>query len=189
MLSKASDPSQVPATRWYLRPQQAWLRRPALRTTAAYWVQLEGSLTRALKSRCQHSFHVEVVNEVFARPTREEAQALDVPYGQYAWIREVRLCGDNAPWVLARTVIPLITLKGDGRRFRHLGRTPLGTWLFSHRQWHRSAFQTGLCKPGPEPGPAFARRSVFYREHRRLLVSEYFLPALLTGRGNRPGAS
>lgn len=182
MPSKDSDPALVPATSWYQSFRQACVREPALRGSPAYWLQVEGSLTRVLQLRCQHRFHVEVVNERFARPDLEEARTLGIPPRQLAWIREVRLCGDNQPWVLARTVIPLQTLQGTGRRLRHLGRRPLGAWLFSHKQWHRGPLQAGLCisdQSGTEPIPLCARRSVFQRRGNRLLVGEYFLPELL----------
>lgn len=179
MPSKDSERSLVPPTRWYRHPQQLWLRAPDLRGTASGWLRHEGSLTRALQLCCRERFHVEVVNEGFARPTPEEARTLKLPLHQLAWVREVRLCGDGKPWVLARTVIPLPTLKGDGQRLRHLGRTPLGAWLFSHRQWQRGPLQPGLCTGHTTRGPSCARRSVFYRGRRRLLVGEYFLPALL----------
>lgn len=182
MPSKDCSQPLVPATCWYQSFRQACVREPALRGTPAYWLQVEGSLTRALQLRCQHRFHVEVVNERFARPDPEEARTLDIPPRQLAWIREVRLCGDNQPWVLARTVIPLPTLQGTGRRLRHLGRRPLGAWLFSHKQWHRGPLQAGLCISGQARAgqvPLYARRSIFQRHHNRLLVGEYFLPELL----------
>ncbi|SFR81593.1 chorismate lyase [Marinobacter daqiaonensis] len=186
MPSKASDRpfperrrSIVPPTRWYSSFRQACLREPALRGNAAYWLQVEGSLTRHLQLRCQHGFHVEVAAEGFAVPASEEAATLDIPERQLAWIREVRLCGDNEPWVLARTIIPLHTLAGRGRRLRHLGRTPLGAWLFSHREWTRGPLQAGLCEPADGRQPWCARRSVFASGPRQLLVGEYFLPALL----------
>ncbi|WP_372972065.1 chorismate--pyruvate lyase family protein [Marinobacter sp.] len=171
--------STVPPTRWYDSFRQACLRQPELRGNASFWLQAEGSLTRHLQLRCRNRFHVEVANEGFATPGSEEALTLGIPHRQQAWIREVRLCGDGNPWVLARTIIPLATLEGRGRRLRHLGRTPLGAWLFSHREWTRGPLQTGLCQPLTEDQPCYARRSVFASDNHGLLVGEYFLPALL----------
>lgn len=171
--------SIVPPVRWYRSFRQARLNHPELTGNAAFWLQAEGSLTRHLQLRCRERFHVEVPNEGFALPTREEARTLGIPHRQRAWVREVRLCGDGEPWVLARTIIPLDTLKGRGRRLRHLGRVPLGAWLFSHRAWHRGPLQTGL-NPAPTPGaPHCARRSIFTSGDHGLLVGEYFLPGLL----------
>lgn len=187
MPSRDSEPARggrhhvsiVPATRWYRSVRQARLQKPQLGSNASFWLQVEGSLTRHLQLRCQRQFHVEVASEGFALPDREEALTLDIPHRQRAWIREVRLCGDGAPWVLARTIIPLATLSGRGRRLRHLGRTPLGAWLFSHREWTRGPLQAGLCQTSVPGQPLCARRSVFASADRRLLVGEYFLPDLL----------
>lgn len=188
MPSRDSDPARVPGsrasivppTRWYDSFRQACLQRPKLRGNGSFWLQAEGSLTRHLQLRCRNSFHVEVVNEGFAPPSLEEALTLDIPRRQHAWIREVRLCGDDTPWVLARTIIPLATLEGRGRRLRHLGRKPLGAWLFSHREWSRGPLQAGLCQPLDADQPRYARRSVFASDNHSLLVGEYFLPALLS---------
>lgn len=171
--------SIVPAVRWCRSFRQARLHQPDLQGNAAFWLQAEGSLTRHLQLRCRESFHVEVANEGFSLPNREEALTLDIPHRQRAWIREVRLCGDGRPWVLARTIIPLATLNGRGRRLRHLGRTPLGAWLFSHREWSRGPLQAGLCRSAGPAAPRCARRSIFSSDNHRLLVGEYFLPELL----------
>ncbi|WP_189571189.1 chorismate--pyruvate lyase family protein [Marinobacter zhanjiangensis] len=178
-VSNHGSHSIVPPVRWYRSFRQARLNRPALAGTAAFWLQAEGSLTRHLQLRCRQRFHVEVAHEGFCLPTREEALTLGIPHRQRAWIREVRLCGDGTPWVLARTIIPLDTLSGRGRRLRHLGRVPLGAWLFSHREWSRGPLQTGLCHPVRPGDPRCARRSIFSNRDHRLLVGEYFLPELL----------
>ncbi len=181
----AADPLQstqsiVPATRWYTSFRQACLYQSGLRGPASFWLQAEGSLTRHLQLRCRHSFHVEVANEGFALPSREEALTLAIADRQLAWVREVRLCGDGNPWVLARTIIPLATLTGKGRRLRHLGRTPLGAWLFSNNAWSRGPLQAGLCTATGQGQPLCARRSIFSSDDHRLLVGEYFLPEILS---------
>ncbi|MFT7338247.1 MAG: chorismate--pyruvate lyase [Marinobacter maritimus] len=126
---------------------------------------------------------MEVQREGFAAPTLEEARRLRIPLRQLAWIREVHLCGDGKPWVLARTVIPLACLAGEGRRLLHLGSKPLGAYLFSSRGWHRGPLETGLCNhQGLESSktgmPEIARRSLFNNKKSALLVGEYLLPIL-----------
>ncbi|MDX1457216.1 MAG: chorismate lyase [Marinobacter sp.] len=176
----AVSPPRIPPTHWYRSLVAAGLSARDANQTARYWLQLEGSLTRALQLRCRQRFHVEISQEGFARPTLEEARTLGIPLRQRAWIREVRLCGDGVPWVLARTVIPGDTLKGAGRRLRHLGRKPLGAYLFSDSRWQRGPLEVGRCHPGAPGQPALARRSRFTcNGGRALLVGEYFLPALL----------
>lgn len=166
----------IPPTDWYRSLAAAGLRDSAVRGPARFWLQAEGSLTRELQLRCTRSFAVDVIREGFSRPTREEALTLSIPERQLAWIREVHLCGDGEPWVLARTIIPLTTLEGAGRRLRHLGRRPLGAWLFSNPRWQRGAFETGICQTRHPNQPPVARRSRFHHGDKALLVGEYFLP-------------
>lgn len=173
----------IPPTDWYRSLAAAGLRNPDVHGPARYWLQVEGSFTRALQDQCASSFHVEVQREGFAAPTREEARRLRIPPRQQAWIREVRLCGDGEPWVLARTVIPLACLSGEGRRLLHLGSKPLGAYLFSSRGWQRGPLETGLCsqqnRVTPISGmPEIARRSLFSNKKNALLVGEYLLPVL-----------
>jgi len=158
------------------------LRNHQVHGPARYWLNVQGSFTRALQRRCQQSFQVEVASEGFALPRAEEARKLNIPWRQQAWIREVRLCGDGQPWVLARTVIPLACLQGPGRQLRNLGNRPLGAYLFSHRQWYRGPLETGLCQGTHSGQPQLARRSLFHtrrqgRQHS-LMVCEYLLPQL-----------
>ncbi|MDX1756361.1 MAG: chorismate lyase [Marinobacter sp.] len=174
------SPPCIPPTAWYRSRVAAGLSAHDTSPAARYWLQLEGSLTRALQLRCRHRFHVEISQEGFARPTLEEARTLGIPLRQVAWIREVRLCGDGVPWVLARTVIPRSTLEGAGRRLRHLGRKPLGAFLFSDPRWQRGPLEVGRCQCRRAGLPMLARRSRFAtRNGGGLLVGEYFLPALL----------
>lgn len=179
----ADNPSlTIPPTDWYQSFAAAGLRNPGVHGPARYWLQVEGSFTRALQKQCTRSFHVEVQREGFATPTLEEAKRLNIPMRQQAWIREVRLCGDGAPWALARTVIPLSCLTGKGRRLLHLGSKPLGAYLFSSQGWQRGALETGLSNHlscGSSNGmPELARRSLFSNNESILLVSEYLLPVL-----------
>ncbi|SFR47188.1 chorismate lyase [Marinobacter gudaonensis] len=182
MRSRDSDINHrpnIPPTDWYRSLTAAGLREPAVHGPARHWLQVEGSFTRALQKRCSRSFQVEVRQEGFATPTREEALRLAIPHRQYAWIREVSLCGDGEPWVLARTVIPLDCLEGEGRRLLHLGNRPLGAYLFSSPHWQRGPLETGLCQPESPDQPRLARRSLFTGHNSALLVGEYLLPALL----------
>jgi len=168
----------IPHTYWYRSLAAAGLRDSRVHGPARYWLQVEGSFTRALQGQCRRSFHVEVQHEGFAVPTREEAKQLAIPARQRAWIREVRLCGDGEPWVLARTIIPLACLEGRGRRLRHLGNRPLGAYLFSSPDWQRGPLETGLCQRTNAGQPALARRSMFCHGAHCLLVGEYLLTSL-----------
>ncbi|GGC64085.1 chorismate--pyruvate lyase family protein [Marinobacter halophilus] len=168
----------IPATHWYRSLSAAGLRNPAVHGPARHWLQVQGSFTRALQQQCRQRFHVDVCGEGFAMPSPEEARRLGLAPRQRAWIREVRLCGDGQPWVLARTIIPQACLQGKGRRLRNLGNKPLGAYLFSSPEWVRGPLETGLCQTTQTQQPQLARRSLFYRGENALMVGEYLLPAL-----------
>ena len=168
----------IPDTRWYPGLRSAAIGR-ALPSADRAWLIREGSLTRHLQALCRADLSVSVLHEGFGLPGREECRRLGIPQRQHAWIREVALIGDGEPWVLARTVIPRATLLGAGRRLRHLGRKPLGAYLFSSSYWHRGSFEIGICRANPG-NIRVARRSRFcHRDGSCLIVGEYFLPALL----------
>ena len=168
----------IPPTFWYRSLAAAGLYCPEVHGPARYWLTVEGSFTRALQQKCQERFHVEILREGFSPPTPEEAKRLNLAPRQLAWVREVRLCGDGRPWVLARTVIPQNCLHGHGRRLRNLGNKPLGAYLFSSPEWQRGPLETGLCKVRSSGHPRLARRSLFHRGSCALLVGEYLLPRL-----------
>ena len=173
------QPVPIPETDWYPSFAAAGISTTLPHDIAQNWLQQKGSLTRALKLRCREHFHVEVRAEGFVLPRADEARTLGIPPRQTAWVREVQLCGDGEPWVLARTVIPRATLAGRGRRLRHLGQNPLGSYLFSRPEWRRGPIQPGRCHTDSAQQPSFARRSCFSSHQHSLLVVEYFLPALL----------
>ncbi|WP_323752801.1 chorismate--pyruvate lyase family protein [Marinobacter sp.] len=186
MLSKDFDSDSgltIPPTHWYRSLAAAGLHNPEVHGPARHWLQVEGSFTKALQQKCHSSFHVEVVREGFSEPSDEEARRLSIPRRQLAWIREVRLCGDGQPWVLARTIIPLSCLEGRGRRLLNLGNKPLGAYLFSSPEWVRGPLETGLCQSERTGQPQLARRSLFQRGQTALMVCEFLLPALYPAEG------
>ena len=156
----------------------------------ANWLFDRGSLTRRLRCICADRFRVRVLRQGWTRPGRDEARVLKLRMEAWAWIREVQLlCGDQ-PWVFARTLIPVLTLGGRGRRLTRLGTRPLGEVLFADptirrgpveiarigfdQRLHRRAF-ADFIEP---PDAIWGRRSVFWIDGRPLLVCEIFLPAL-----------
>ena len=170
--------------RWFQRRQlfskhvpeevQAWLFDPA-------------SLTARLKQKCTAGFRVEVLSQAIQKPRLDEFTALGMKTGSYALVRQVRLCCGSACWVYARTVIPFSTLKGKQRIYANLGTRPLGAMLFADRTMQRDEVMvTSLAGSQLPDGlgleeldTVWGRRSVFRVGGKPLLVSEYFLPALL----------
>lgn len=137
------------------------------------WLVAHGSLTRQLRVHGGGQFRVALCHESFGRPTLDESQFLGVPAHQYAWIREVCLHGrDDQAWVVARSVIPIRALRGQGRRLRHLGTRALGSVLFA-RHPPRCQRQLAHLPQG------WARRSRYDWHGQPLLVQECFLPVFV----------
>lgn len=172
--------------RWFTRGQlfskhvpaevQAWLFDPA-------------SLTARLKQKCTAGFRVEVLSQAIQKPRLDEFRVLGMETGSYALVRQVRLCCGSACWVYARTVIPFSTLKGKQRIYANLGARPLGAMLFADRTMQRDQVMV-TSLPGSQlpdglgledQDAVWGRRSVFRVGGKPLLVSEYFMPALLAG--------
>jgi chorismate--pyruvate lyase len=76
-------------------------------------------------------------------------------------------------WVQARSIIPLKTLQGKGRRLRFLGSRSLGSLLFNGGQ------RQEMCiLPANRQRAYWTRRSRFRYVGKLLLVQETFLPTL-----------
>jgi len=172
--------------------QQRWYRRRQLFCRSVPpdiqpWLFDTASLTARLKQKCAAGFRVELLSQTVAKPRLDELKVLGMKPGSYAIIRQVRLCCGHACWVYAKTVIPFSTLKGKQRIYANLGIRPLGAMLFADRTMQRDEVMvttlTGSQLPdglGLEMQSAvWGRRSVFRVGGKPLLVSEYFLPALL----------
>lgn len=154
------------------------------------WVFERGSLTRRLKAACGADFNVRVIRQGFAHPFPDEALLLKLRSGRRALVREVELRSRERPLVLARSVLPVQTLKGAGRRLAHLGNRPLGEILFASRRPRRHGFEAALAEvrhwqPAVRAGlgsaaPVWGRRSLYSIAGRPLLVAEFFLPAVLS---------
>jgi chorismate--pyruvate lyase len=180
-----------PEARWI--PQARLLRDhvpPAIR----HWLFDRASLTRRLRAACHGRFRVQLLSQRRQGPLLGEARRLGLAPHASALVREVRLLCDEGPWVFARTVIPLQTLRGRTRRLAHLGTRPLGAMLFADASMERDEVEIARLDPGSAlfehaargvaiDEPIWARRSVFRVAGKPLLVSEIFLPSLL---GSRP---
>lgn len=155
------------------------------------WLDEPGSLTRRIRYSCSGCFHVEVLREQWGPPFLDEALRLGVRPRHWAWLREVLLCCGDSTWVYARSVIPRQSLRGRLRRLRQLGRQPLGSILFGRHPVSRGKIEIARLTAGDGlyrqaarrtkvTSGCWARRSVFHIAGRPLLVTEIFLPELVT---------
>ncbi len=159
--------------------------------TIADWLVDRGSLTGRIQQRCTE-FSVHAVRSGLARIARDEALLLGVIPHQLAFSREVYLYADGLPVVFAHSACARKHLRGAWHAVRGLGSRPLGALLFSlplverkplhckllgksHRLYQRAVARL----PNP-PENLWARRSLFYLNGAPLLVTEVFLPAILS---------
>lgn len=153
------------------------------------WLFDSGSLTARLINHCDEKFSVQVLSVKRATPTPDEVKALNLKIRSQAIIREVLLlCGDQ-PVVYARTIIPLSSLRGALRGIVQLGNKSLGAVLFADKKMQRNPVEITRLKENHKcyawtgfqgKEPIWGRRSVFILKNQELLVSEFFLPNLLS---------
>ena len=139
-----------------------------------------------------------MLSQAWGAPCTDEARLLNMPKGQRAMVRQVQLLCDEQPWIYARTVIPVTSLRGRLRRLVHLGTRPLGGMLFADPGMRRGTVQLARISAGQDlfkaatlrlpqpPAEIWGRRSVFRIADKPLLVSELFLPAFPAGGASRP---
>jgi chorismate--pyruvate lyase len=165
---------------------EAWQSGPWRR-----WLTDHGSLTLRLQRRCG-DLRVLRLRQELARPHRDERRTLGLRTGQLALIREVLLlCGDDV-LVFAHSVIPQRGLRGAWRSLSKLGNKPLGAALFanpriqrhplsSRRLDRRHPLYRRLARHlGELPSQLWARRSRFVQAGQPILVTEVFLPRVLS---------
>jgi chorismate--pyruvate lyase len=131
---------------------------------------------------------VQVLSQVRDTPRLDEAQVLGMQPREMAIVRQVLLLCDGNPWVYARTVIPVTSLRGKLQRLAGLGTRPLGGVLFADPGMRRGIVELAELLPGhavyaaatghmrQRPAAIWGRRSVFRMSGKPLLVSEIFLP-------------
>ncbi|MEQ3640486.1 MAG: chorismate lyase [Alteromonas sp.] len=156
------------------------------------WLLDTGSLTERVQSACGE-FSLQLLGQQALEPHSTELALLQAN-GQTAYqIREIVLCGDEQPWVFARSVIPQAIIEAE---LSNLGSEPLGKRLFNDKRFVRSEFQVctlpyeqfsqHLAEQSNSQSSAqlkndtkqklWGRRSVFTFESHHLIVAEVFLP-------------
>ena len=167
------------------------IRRITADSEIQAWLTTPDSLTARLKQSCTE-LQVRVLSEAEERPLLDEAKALNLQPQASAWVRCVLLkCGEQ-DWVYARTIIPNLTDHNPWQNLQNLGNKPLGEVLFELPSIKRSTFEfskqplknwpylkTALGTTQPK-AVGYSRRSVFQQQKHPLLLTEVFLPGLLT---------
>ncbi|MCU7906077.1 MAG: chorismate lyase [Candidatus Thiodiazotropha sp. (ex Epidulcina cf. delphinae)] len=156
------------------------------------WLRDTGSLTRRVIQACDKgTFRVRLLHQGWGTPLNSERRILNMRRGVVAMVRDVELLCNENPWVFARTLIPVTSLRGSARRLMQLGEKPLGAVLFSDPKVSRGSTQIAQLLPGHPlfsaacnhldvtPASLWGRRTLFYvANDRPLLVNEIFLPGI-----------
>jgi len=159
--------------------------------TIQSWLIHQGSLTKRLRERCP-TIQVHILSERLEVPLNNETNALKIHRNEQAWVRCVLLKCDEQSWVYARTVIPNFNRDNPWESLQKLGNKPLGEVLFEMPSIKRTPFALSKLplntwpylmaslKTDQKSHAGFARRSVFLQEDSPLLLTEVFLPGLLS---------
>ncbi len=171
---------------WFYNRLKSRLTIP---NNVASWLYEAGSITQRLKNYYGPQVKVQVLNNQWQRPFISESQLFNTASSHYMLTREVLLSVDDMPLVLARTLMPLATIRSAHRNLSHLGTRPLGEVIFSYPKLERLELQMSLVpvqqwreiiRQQAQIHHALWGRRTLYAIHKHpLLVSEFFLPTLL----------
>jgi chorismate--pyruvate lyase len=165
----------------------------SLPITLRSWLAETGSLTQRVQRVCtpDQPFSLQVLRRGFSAAHRDELPLLGLH--DRARMREILLKRGEVPLVFAHSVISHRDLHSAWAILDGIGGRSLGTILFSDHTVRRGAlhfrrldarhplFRKALpwCK-NVQPLELWARRAVFERKGRPLIVSEVFLPQIMT---------
>ncbi len=113
----------------YLQPSK--IKDVQLPAGLKQWLIAEGSLTQQLIDLSAGQFHVTPTSEGYQRLNLQDAIWLDMPKQHIAWVRESNLYGcDKQLWIKAKSIFPILSLNKKARIFKHIGKHPIGFFLF-----------------------------------------------------------
>jgi chorismate--pyruvate lyase len=160
------------------------------------WLTAPGSLTARLIAHSQ-AFRVQRLHQNKALCLADEARAIHMARPGRVLEREVLLRCDEVAVVFAHTVVPLSDSATDWPLFGGLGERSLGSTLFydprvargqlefarlraGHPLVQRAAAALGADYPVMDHPLYYARRCLYRRHRGTLLVTEVFLPPVLS---------
>jgi chorismate--pyruvate lyase len=157
------------------------------------WLGDTGSLTQKIERAIGQKLEVLVLRDRRQNLNSDESRYFHFKINRCR-VREVLLCANGIPLVMAHSIIPTTSSCGSNHEVLRLGKKPLGAVLFAKTRMHskqkpmreiarldkQSELWKKCSKLYPElPSIAWSRRTLYELKGRSLLVSEVFLPALL----------
>ncbi|BCQ36965.1 chorismate pyruvate-lyase [Erwinia rhapontici] len=143
---------------------------PLLTAPLLDWLLEVDSMTRRFERHCQQ-VTVNLLREGFVSAQDAAEDTALLPTEPRYWLREIELCGDGVPWLVARTLVPESTLNGPEQKLQQLGTIPLGRYLFATSTLTRDFIDVG------HSAELWGRRSRLRLSGKPLLLTELFLPA------------
>lgn len=174
-----------------LKPD-AWRAAPPAHPHPLHpWLTSRGSLTSRIKARV-HNFNLVRLKQSVQLPNIDERRELALRDRELAIIREVLLRDGERVLVFAHSVATRRDLRGVWRGLSRLGARPLAEMLFSDptvvrlpMEYRKIDVRHPLYRRAQrvakiEAASLWARRSVFLKHGRPLLVTEVFLMTMAT---------
>ena len=157
------------------------------------WLSDTGSLTQKIERAIGQKLEVVVLRDCRQNLNSDESRYFHFKIKRCR-IREVLLCANGMPLVMANSIIPGSSSSGTNHEVLRFGKKPLGAVLFAKtrmrskkkplREIARLDKRNTLWKKCFQqyqnlPAVGWARRTLYQLKGRPLLVSEVFLPSLL----------
>ena len=174
-----------------------WLPQPVASGPWQPWLEEAGSLTARIVARCPPTapFSVRVLAHGNGLPHGDECRLIGVAAHRLAHRRDVLLMSGGTSLVYAHTVAPRDSLRRAWQLMDRVGSRALGSMLFADPRVNRGTLSfrrldhrhplyqeaIGWCPAGvPAPAVLWGRRAVFALSGQPLLVTEVFLPSILS---------
>ena len=157
------------------------------------WLSDTGSLTQKIEKAIGQKLEVQVLRDCSQTLNSDESRYFHFKIRRCR-VREVLLCANNTPLVMAHSVIPTLSSSGSNHVVLRLGTKPLGAVLFAKKRMHSKAKlprdiarldkSSALWRKYAKncvglSSPLWARRTLYRLKGHPILVNEIFLPALL----------
>jgi chorismate lyase len=158
------------------------------------WLSDTGSLTQKIENAIGQKLEVQVLRDCPQSLNSDESRYFHFKIRRCR-VREVLLCANNIPVVMAHSVIPTLSSSGSNHAVLRLGTKPLGAVLFAKTRKHskpkapreiarldKSSLLWKRCSKNyiGLSSPLWARRTLYQLKGHPILVNEIFLPALLS---------
>jgi chorismate--pyruvate lyase len=157
------------------------------------WLSDTGSLTQKIEKAIGRKLEVQVLRDCPQSLNSDESRYFHFKIRRCR-VREVLLCSNSIPLVMAHSVIPTFSSSGSNHQILRLGTKPLGAVLFRKTRKHSKAKPprdiarldkaSELWKRCSKhstalSSPLWARRTLYRLKGHPILVNEIFLPTLL----------